>query len=159
MITLFCSCLAARLDIYTVKTLVNEELVCHWSCVGNKADHSISLSLSPSLTLSVFPVVVSVFLPVYPYCSIAPPPIIHPCVAFSDCIMCVRNKWNFDVANASYRFFLACCLSHTNTHTHMHTHADTHRYPQCIAVARDVHLTISNELACVPSCRCFVFFK
>lgn len=51
MITLFCSCLAARLDIYTVKTLVNEELVCHWSCVGNKADHSISLSLSPPLSL------------------------------------------------------------------------------------------------------------
>lgn len=52
MITLLCSCLAARVDIYTVKRLANEEWLCHWSCLGNKADHSISLPLSHSFRLS-----------------------------------------------------------------------------------------------------------
>lgn len=33
-----------------LKRLVNEEWLCHWYCVGNKADHSISLSFSLSLS-------------------------------------------------------------------------------------------------------------
>lgn len=136
MITLLCSCLAARVDIYTVKRVANEEWLCQWSCLGNKADRSISLSLS--LLFSVFPVVFSRFLPLFSYCSIASPPIIHSCVSFSHCTLSVWNKWGFVVANASYSF----------------TRPAT-PYPQCFATFGDVHLTISNEPACVCHCRCF----
>lgn len=90
-----------------------------------------SLFLSP--ILSVFPVVFSLFLPLFLYCSIAPPPIIHSFVSFSHCILSAWNKLGFGVANASNPFSLL-------THPH---------YPKCFAVVGDVHLTISNELTCV----------
>lgn len=131
MNTFLCSCLVARVDIYTVKRLANEEWLCHLNFLGNKADHSIFLSPF----LSVFSFVFSLF-----YSLIAP---LHLHPSFT----------------AVFHSLIAHCLHGINEVLVLQMHqtpspSASPPYPQCFAAVGDVHLTISNELTCVRHCRC-----